>query len=230
MGSCSGRCRALPARRAFVPKGKDEVRPLGIAAAEDKIVQHAAADILERICEQDFMGFSYGFRPRLGCRDALDALSVAIARKKANWILDADIKGFFNSISHVHLMLLLKRRIGGPRILGLISNWLKAGVIEGGERRSSEGGSQQGGVASPLLANAFLHCVLGELAVSFRKAAFKGDVAFVRHADDFAAGFQYEHEAKQFLHVLKERLQRFGLALHPDKARLIEFGRFAAAN
>jgi group II intron reverse transcriptase/maturase len=226
----SGSYRPLPARRAYIPKGPNEKRPLGIVAIEDKIVQRAAAEILAAIYEVDFFGFSYGFRPGRSCHDALDALTVAIESKKVNWILDADIKGFFDSISHDRLMTCLERRIGDPRMLKLISAWLKAGVLEDGQWTNTETGTPQGGVISPLLANVFLHYVLDEWAHQWRTEHAKGDVIIVRYADDFVMGFQYQGEAIRFLELLRDRLKEFGLALHPDKTRLIEFGRFAASN
>jgi group II intron reverse transcriptase/maturase len=225
-----GSYRALPARRVYIPKGPDSQRPLGILAVEDKVVQHTVAHILEGIYEQDFLGFSYGFRPGRGCHDTLDGLSVAIERGKVNYILDADIKGYFDSIPHERLMSLLERRVGDPRILRLIAKWLKAGIMEKGQWKTTEIGTPQGGVISPLLANIFLHYVLDLWVNEWRTKVAKGDVVIVRYADDFVMGFQYESEAKDFLALLKARLMSFGLELHPDKTRLIEFGRSAAAN
>jgi group II intron reverse transcriptase/maturase len=226
----NGSYRALPARRVDIPKGPDSTRPLGIVAIEDKVVQHTVADILQRIYEEDFLGFSYGFRPGRGCHDALDALAVAIESKKVNWILDADIQGFFNSISHEHLISFLERRVGDPRILRLIRKWLRAGILEDGQLKSTDVGTQQGGVISPLLSNIFLHYVLDEWVQEWRTSREVGEVVIVRYADDFVMGFQYEAQAKFVLAQLKKRFKEYGLTLHPEKTRLIEFGRFAAEN
>jgi group II intron reverse transcriptase/maturase len=225
-----GSYRALPAKRVYIPKGKDSKRPLGIVAVEDKVVQHAVVAILEAIYEQDFLGFSYGFRPGRSQHDALDALSVAIVRKKVNWVLDADISGFFDSINHDKLMALLGKRIGDPRLLRLIEKWLKAGVLEDNQWKSTEEGTPQGGVVSPILSNVFLHYVFDEWALNWRTKHANGDMVMVRYADDFVVGFQHRSDAVSFLKLLEQRMEEFGLKLHPEKTRLIEFGRSAARN
>ncbi len=226
-----GTYRALPSKRAYIPKPDGGQRPLGIAALEDKIVQHAMMTVLNQIYEEDFMGFSYGYRPQRGAHDALDALWVGISRKKVNWVLDADIRGFFDTINHEWLLKFVGHRIGDNRILRLIQKWLRAGVSEDGQWSKTEVGTPQGSVISPLLANVYLHYVF-DLWVHhvWRAKLATGDMIVVRYADDFIVGFQHRSDAERFLNELRERLQTFGLALHPDKTRLLEFGRFAASN
>jgi RNA-directed DNA polymerase len=226
----SGKYRALPVRRTYIDKEDGRKRALGILAIEDKIVQQAVCTILNQIYETDFAKFSYGFRKGRNQHKALDALYVGITRRKINWILDADIQGFFDNINHEWLMKFLEKRIGDKRILRLISKWLKTGYIEYDERVRQEIGTPQGAVISPLLANIFLHYVFDLWVNLWRKKKARGDVIVVRFADDFVVGFQYRHEAQRFLLELKERLGIFGLKLHPEKTRLIEFGRFALDN
>lgn len=225
-----GSYRAQASKRTWIPKSDGTKRPLGIACLEDKIVQQAVSVIMQAIYEVDFVKFSYGFRPGRSPENALDAVWVGIVQRKVNWILDADIKGFFDTIDHQWLMKFLGHRIADPRILGLIDNWLRAGVSEKGLWSSTSVGTPQGSVISPLLANIYLHYVLDLWVNWWRGKKERGEVIIVRFADDFVLGFQYENEANQFLHELRNRLEKFRLMLHPDKTRLIEFGRFAHRN
>jgi group II intron reverse transcriptase/maturase len=201
---------------------------LGIAALEDKIVQQAVVTILNQIYEVDFKGFSYGFRPGRSPHQALDALTVGIQRKRVNWVLDADIRGFFDNLSHEWTMKFIEHRVADRRILRLIRKWLKAGVSEDGQWSETKLGTPQGAVASPLIANVYLHYLFDLWADVWRKKVAKGDVIVVRYADDLVVGFQHRTDAERFLKEFRERLAKFGLELHPDKTRLIEFGRFAA--
>jgi group II intron reverse transcriptase/maturase len=224
-----GAYRALPSRRKFIPKG-DGQRPLGVAALEDKIVQRAVVEVLNAIYEEDFLGFSYGYRPGRSQHDALDALAFGITRTKVNYILDCDIRSFFDSISHEWLVRFVKHRIGDPRMIRLIRKWLKAGVVEDGEWSESEAGTSQGSVVSPTLANIYLHYCFDLWAERWRHQHAGGHIIYVRYADDIVAGFEYEEDAQRFLTELHERLERFALRLHPEKTRLLEFGRRAAEN
>ena len=228
----SGAYRALPSRRVEIPKPDGGTRPLGIAALEDKIVQKAVVDvILTPIYEPEFLGFSYGFRPGRGAHDALDALAFGIERRKVNWIIDADIRAFFDRLSRDHLLRFLEHRIGDKRILRLIAKWLNAGVMEDDEWKDDLQGTPQGAVVSPILANVYLHYVLDLwFQKKWRARQATGDTIIVRYADDFVVGCQRKADAEQFLHDLKERMSQFALELHPDKTRLIEFGRFAMAD
>ena len=225
-----GAYRALPSRRVYIPKPDGRQRPIAVAALEDKIVQRATVAVLNAIYEEDFLGFSYGFRPRRGAHDAMDALVVGIERRKVNFILDADIQSFFDTVSKEWLVRFLEHRIGDRRMIHLIQKWLKMGVLEDGEVRVSDRGTAQGAVISPLLANIYLHYALDLWAERWRRHEATGDMILVRYADDFIVGFEHESDARRFLDALRERLQEFALTLHPDKTRLIEFGRDVAAN
>jgi RNA-directed DNA polymerase len=224
-----GAHRAQPSRRVFILKSDGRQRPLGVAVLEDKIVQQAVARILNQIYETDFQGVSYGFRPGRSQQQALDALTVGIERQKVNWILDLDIRGFFDNINHEQLIHYVEQRIADPRILRLIRKWLKAGVMEDGEWKATEVGTPQGSSISPLLANVYLHYTLDLWVMAWRKRA-RGDVIMVRFADDVVLGFENRDEAESLRRELQEQLRKAGLELHPEKTRMIEFGRFAARN
>ncbi len=223
-----GGYRARPARRSYIPKPDGTQRPLSILCLEDKIVQQAVVLVLEAIYEADFLGFSYGFRPGRNQHDALDALHAGIYRRRVNWVLDADIQGFFDAMSHDWMMRFLQHRIADRRILRLIAKWLKVGITDGHHAARSTVGTPQGAVISPILANIYLHYAVDLWTQAWRRKKASGDVIVIRYADDILLGFQHELEAQTFLHNLRERMRMFGLALHPDKTRLIRFGRHAA--
>jgi RNA-directed DNA polymerase len=220
--------RALPVVRRFIAKPDGKQRPLGITALEDKIVQRAVATVLGAIYEEDFLEFSYGFRPGRSQHDALDALVVGISSERVNWILDADIRSFFDKIDQTWLVKMMEHRVGDQRVIRLVRRWLKAGVLDEGVWSLSEKGTPQGAVISPLLANVFLHYVFDLWAEQWRGRQASGAMIVVRYADDIVAGFEHEAEAKAFWDAMRERFERFALELHGDKTRLLEFGRLAA--
>jgi group II intron reverse transcriptase/maturase len=223
-----GAYRAKPSRRVFIPKSDGCQRPLGIASLEDKIVQRAVVEVLNAIYEVDFLGFSYGFRPGRSQHMALDALASAVRRKKVNWVLDADIRGFFDAIDHGWLRRMLEHRIADRRLLRLIHKWVRAGVIEDGVKTQMDSGSPQGATISPLLANVFLHYVFDLWVAQWRRRHARGDMFVVRYADDTVLGFQYEDDARRFWAELVDRMAKFGLELHPNKTRLMRFGTLAS--
>jgi RNA-directed DNA polymerase len=225
-----GAYRAQPSRRKMIPKPDGRERPLGIASLEDKIVQRALVEVLNAIYEPEFLGFSYGFRPGRSQHDALDALWVGINTKRINWILDADIRAYFDTVSHEKLIQFIEERIGDRRVIRLIRKWLNAGVIENGILSATEIGCPQGSVISPLLSNIYLHYVSDLWSHQWRQAAGRGEMIIVRYADDQVFGFKHEADARAFLAELTTRMEEYGLSLHPDKTRLIEFGRYAMEN
>lgn len=226
----SGRYKAQPVKRLWIPKGNGEERPIGITAIEDKIVQQTIVWLLEPIYEEDFLGFSYGFRPKRNQHQALDAVYMAVTVKKVSWILDADLKGFFDRINHQWMMRFLDQRIADKRILRLIKGWLSAGVMEDNSTHKTWVGTPQGAVISPLLANIYLHYVLDLWLHQWRKRHARGEVYIIRYADDFVIGLQYQGDGIQIKQALQQRLAQFDLSFNESKTQLIEFGRFARSN